>query len=103
MLSWKALSKRTQAPCREILSSHRPCAHVKKLADKPQEAEEAVAKQIQIRLRGEQQHTLVVEMIPIRRLRVARRVCELIMDKLRKLGNKRRKLSASRPEETMIR
>ena len=68
MLLWKVLSRKTQAPYREILSN-RKYAHVKELSM----SKEAVGKQKRIRLRGELPHTLVVEMITNREIKVARR------------------------------
>ena len=69
MLSWRALSKRTLAPCPEILSNHKH-AHVNELLM----LKEVVAKLMWIRLRGELQHTLAVLMINNREIKVARRV-----------------------------
>ena len=68
MLLWRVLSRKTQAPYRKILSS-RKSARVKELSM----SKEAVGKQKRIRLRGELPHTLVVEMITNREIKVARR------------------------------
>lgn len=69
MLSWRALLKRTLAPCPQILSNHRH-AHANELHMR----KEAVAKLIWIRLREELQHTLGGMMITNREIKVARRV-----------------------------
>ena len=68
MLLWRARSRKIQAPYREILSSHK-YARVKELSM----SKEAVGKQKRIRLRGGLPHTLVVEMITNREIKVARR------------------------------